>query len=107
MPPEHARFPPGTSGNPGGRPKGSFSARQHGRNKWGADPDESGIGKRAREAWDKLEEAIEAGELDRVKAWTLAIEQLEGKPTEYVERTNVKRFEVNMQPRRGATEPPA
>lgn len=82
------RFAPGASGNPGGRPKGSFSARQHGRNKWGADPDESGIGKRARDAWEKLEEAALEGDLDRVKALSIAIEQLEGKPTEYVHRTD-------------------
>lgn len=107
VPPVEHRFPPGVSANPGGRPKGSFSARAYGRSKWARNPDEeTGVGERARAAWDELEEAARAGNVDLVKTLTAVIAEIEGKPTEYVERTNVKRFEVNMQPRRGATEPP-
>lgn len=106
MPPESTRWKPGQSGNPGGRPKGSFSARQYGRIRWGEDDEGTGFGKRAREIWDALDRAAFDGDMERVKALTAVIAEIEGKPTEYVERTNVKRFEVNMQPRRGATEPP-
>jgi hypothetical protein len=87
-------------------PKGSFSARRYGRIKWAEDDDESGVGRRAREVWAALDQAARDGDVDRVKPLCAVIAEIEGKPTEYVERTSVKRFEVQMQPRRGATEPP-
>jgi hypothetical protein len=85
-------------------PAGSFSARQYGRLKWSAQPDNSGVGLGAREAWDEIEQAARNGDLDRVRAWTMAIEQLEGKPVEHVVRTDNRVRTVVVKP--GETTPP-
>jgi hypothetical protein len=104
VPPVETRWQPGVSPNPTGKPKGSFSARQRGRNKWAADPDADGIGKRAAEAWDALEQAAFDGDLDRVRALSIAIEQLEGKPVEHVVRTDNRIRTVVVKP--GESTPP-
>lgn len=84
-PPEH-RFPPGVSGNPGGRPKGSYSVRDALRRELAKDADDDGIGARARKLALALLEAADNGEGERVRAIAATIAEAEGKPTEYVQR---------------------
>lgn len=99
MPPEHSRFAPGQSGNPSGKLKGSFSIRAALKRKLAADPGEHGTGRIADALADLLiREAIDS---DRIHA---LIHEIEGKPTEYVERTDNSTRTIVVKP--GAVTPP-
>lgn len=100
------RFPPGVSGNPSGRPKGSFSVREAWRRKlrkgWQSDTEagegEAPIGKLARDIADLLLNAIERGDAEAVRTIATAIAEAEGKPQERVEHSGtVKRVSIQLE----------
>lgn len=88
-------FPPGVSGNPSGKPKGSFSVRAAWKRKLAkgfetdteAGEGEERLGTLARALADQLQMAIERGDSDAVRALCLAIAEAEGKPQERVEHS--------------------
>ena len=80
-PPKDTRFKKGVSGNPSGRPKGSYSVRQYLKLKMAKDPDETGFGKLARRAADLLWEGLEELEAkERLPYLKEMLDQLDGKP---------------------------
>ena len=89
-PPVEHRFQPGQTGNPGGRPKGSASIRAALRRSLAAghESDPDGIGARAVSLAQKYLDAVDTGDRDAIEALDALITQVEGKPTEYVHRTD-------------------
>lgn len=106
-PPVETRFQPGQSGNPGGRLKGSPSIRAALRREVAAgfESDPDGLGIKAVSYAQKYLAAVESGDLNAIKAFDALSEQLEGKPTEYVHRTDNSTRTVVVKP--APTEPPA
>jgi hypothetical protein len=88
-PPVETRWKPGQSGNISGKPKGSFSIRsalkRNLRKGWEEDQSDDGeqIGSLARKLAFDLAQAIDEGDVDKVRAIATVIDQAEGKPTEH------------------------
>lgn len=95
VPPVHARFREGQSGNPGGRPKGALP-RSAWLRKIARDEDEDGIGLGARKIGERVAEltdklAEDGADVDRISAELKVLLELfaqaEGRPQERVEHS--------------------
>lgn len=86
---QEARFKPGESGNPSGKPKGTYSVRAALR----AQLAEGGLaGDMARD----LLQAARMGDKDRVWCIATIIAEAEGKPKEHVEHSVATRYVVDL-----------
>jgi len=104
-PPVETRFKPGVSGNPGGKPKGSFSIRAAIKRELAANYDpETMIGAKTREAALKYLEAAFTGDDKLVSTLGSLIHEVEGRPLEHIERVDNQTRTIVVRP--GATEPP-
>ena len=106
VPPPEGRFKPGESGNPGGRPKGSYSIRAVKRRLLAANPNEFGEGEGAVASADAIFKTLakmRAGQLDPdtglrlIDAEIRLIHEVEGKPQERVEHSGgqTRRIQVH------------
>ena len=84
VPPPEYRYPPGVSGNPSGRPKGSFDPRVPLRRKWSANPNADGEGALSVEHAERIEQAVLARDEKALECELKLLHEISGKPRETI-----------------------